>query len=236
MAKIKAIFFDLDDTLYSYKGSNSKIMAEVKAIEYFCRKHPKFKLCDAFEVFTKAKRGIKERIKDLPVRGDRGYWIIEFLRAEHNFDKKFANEMLNEFWKVSCENIHGYYDAKLILQYLKKKGYKLGVITNGFRKWQIKRLKATGFRKYFDFVATTSDVGYEKPHKEVFEFALKQAKVKPSQAVMIGDNPIRDIAPANKLGMTTVWLRRGKRYYLPIKGKEKANYVVKNFLELCEWF
>ena len=105
MGKVKAIFFDLDDTLYSYKASNSKIMAEIKAIEYFCKKHPKFKLSDMFEVFTSVKQGIKKRFPDLPVRCDRGYWIVEFLRAEHNFDKKLANEILNEFWKVSCQNI-----------------------------------------------------------------------------------------------------------------------------------
>lgn len=232
MTKIKAIFFDLDDTLYSYKASNSKIMAELKTIEYFCKKYPQYKLNDAFEDFTNIKQDIKKRFPDLPVRCDRNYWIVEFLRAKHNFDKKLAKEMLDEFWKVSCDNIQGYYDAEIILKYFKKKGYKLGVITNGIRKWQVKRLKATGLKKYFDYIITTSEIGYEKPHKGVFEFALKQAKVKPAEAIMIGDNPIRDIAPANKLGMTTVWLRRGKRYYLPIKGKEKADYIIKNFIEL----
>ena len=113
---------------------------------------------------------------------------------------------------------------------------KLGVITNGILKWQLKRLKATGLRKYFDFVTTTSEAGFEKPHPAVFKLALKKASVKASQAVMIGDNPLRDILPANKLGMTTVWLRRGKRYYLPVVGKEKANYIVKNFLELIDMF
>ena len=114
----RAIFFDLDDTLYAYKDSNSKIKAEIKSIEYFCKKHPKFKLNDTFEVFTKVKHGIKERFPDLPVRGNRGYWIVEFLRAEHNFDQKLAQEMLDEFWKVSCENVEGFYDAELLLKYL----------------------------------------------------------------------------------------------------------------------
>lgn len=233
---IRVIFFDLDDTLYSYKSSNSKIMAEIKTVEYFCKKYRKIKLNQAFEDFTKAKQNIKERFPDLPHRGNRGYWITEFLQNQGKYNKNLAQEMENIFWKTSCENVEGYYDAKILLEYLKNKGYKLGVITNGIRKWQIKRLKATGFKKYFDFIATTTDAGYEKPHVEVFKYALKQASVKPEEAVMIGDNPVRDIVPANKIGMTTVWLRRGKRYYLPVVGKEKANYIIKNFLELINLF
>ena len=66
--------------------------------------------------------------------------------------------------------------------------------------------------------------------------ALEIAKVKPSQAVMVGDNPHRDIMPANQLGMKTVWLRRGKRYYFPCVGKEVPNYKIKNFLELMDIF
>jgi len=233
---IKAIFFDLDDTLYQYKSGNSKIKAELKVVEYFCKKHPKFKIDDTFKVFTEVKQGIKKRFADLPVKGDRGYWIIEFLRAEHNFDQKLAKEMLDEFWRVSCEYVEGFYDAEVLLKYLKKKKYKLGVITNGVRKWQIKRLKATGLSKYFDFVVTTSDVGFEKPNHAIFKKALEIAKVRASQAVMIGDNPYRDIMPANELGMKTVWLRRGKRYYFSCVGQEKADYSIMNFLELMDVF
>ena len=233
---IKAIFFDLDDTLFQYKAANAKVKAELKAVEYFCRKHSKFKLADTFDVFTKIKTGIKKRFPDLPVRDDRGYWIVEFLRAEHQFDGKLAREILDEFWKHSLENVDGFYDAEVLLKYLKKKGYKLGVITNGIRKWQLKRLRATGFYKYFDHLTSTSEVGFAKPDHAVYKLALKKAGVRASQAVMIGDNPHKDILPANQLGMKTVWLRRGKRYYYPVIGKEKADYKIKNFVELMSVF
>ncbi len=233
---VKAIFFDFDDTLYSYKDSNAKIKAEIKAIEHFCKKHRKRKLNEAFESFTRIKTKIKKQHPDLPMRGDRSYWFTEFLRQEKIFDKKLADDMLNIFWKESCADMQPYYDAEIILKYLKKKGYKLGVITNGLRKYQLMRLKAVGLYRYFDTIVTTSDVGFDKPHPDAFKVALKRIKVQAKDAVMIGDNPPRDILPANKLGWTTVWLRRGKRYYYPCVGKEKATYSIKNFLELEDLF
>ena len=47
-----------------------------------------------------------------------------------------------------------------------------------------KRLKATGLKKYFNIIATTSEVGYEKPRKEVFEYALFTATEKPEGDVI----------------------------------------------------
>ncbi|MBI4440907.1 HAD-IA family hydrolase [Candidatus Woesearchaeota archaeon] len=230
----KAVFFDLDDTLYPYQDSNAKIQSELEAISHFCKKYPKFTFLEAMATYKKVKRAIRDRLSDYPACDNRELWFLEFMQKEGLFDRELLQEMEDIYWGYVQKNAVPYYDAGLILPYLAKK-YILGVITNGIKAPQEKKLKALGFTGYFDYIITSSEAGFDKPHTDIFRLALRRAKVRAKEAVMIGDNPAFDIYPANKLGMTTVWLRRGKRYYYPIVGKMKAKHTISHFLELKKW-
>jgi HAD superfamily hydrolase (TIGR01509 family) len=64
-----------------------------------------------------------------------------------------------------------------------------------------------GFGELFDAFVTSEDVGYCKPHRAMFETALRELDVHPEAAAMIGDRPERDIAGAHALGLRTIWKR-----------------------------
>ena len=231
----KAIFFDLDDTLYPYHDSNAKIQSEIEAISYFCKKYPRHKFLEALALYNTVKKDIKKRFACYPVRHNRELWFLEFLQKEKIFDKKIVQEMEELYWQHVLKNAQLYYDALLILPYLRKK-YALGIITNGLKAVQEKKVHALGIASYFSVIATSSEAGFGKPHTDVFKLALRKAKVKPKDAAMVGDSPLFDIFPANKLHMTTIWLRRGRRYYYPVIGKTKPTHTITNFLELKKWF
>ncbi len=230
----KAIFFDLDDTLYPYQDSNAKIKSEIEAISYFCRKYPQHRFLEALALYNAAKKSVKNRFACYPARDNRELWFLEFIQKEKIFDKKLIQEMEELYWQHVFKNAQLYYDAFLILPYLHKK-YTLGIITNGLKAVQEKKIYALGIASYFSIIATSSEAGFDKPHTDVFRLALRKAKVKAKDAVMIGDNPFFDIFPANKLHMTTIWLRRGQRYYYPVIGKTKPMHTITNFLELKKW-
>ena len=158
-----------------------------------------------------------------------------FMQKEGIFDKELLHEMEDIYWEYVKKNSFPYYDAQLILPYLAKK-YTLVVVTNGFKHIQEKKLKGLGLDKYFTHIVTSSEAGFDKPHTDVFKMALRRCKLKAKDVVMIGDNPNVDIFPANKMKITSIWLRRGQRYYYPVAGKTKPTHTITNLLELKKWF
>lgn len=69
---------------------------------------------------------------------------------------------------------------------------------------------------------------------EYVTLALKRAECSPQNAIMVGDRLDNDIAPANILGMKTIWIKQGfGRYFTPQTEMEKADYTVDNLNELC---
>lgn len=69
-----------------------------------------------------------------------------------------------------------------VLKYLKDKGYKLYIITNGVKKTQVSRWNKTNLMQYFDGAFISEDIGYFKPQKQYFDYVIKE----------IGDNDLRN--------------------------------------------
>jgi len=102
-----------------------------------------------------------------------------------------------------------------VLTELKKKGYKLGIITNTVtsREEHVRlALRKIDVEKYFDVIITSLDIGHEKPDERIFMTALRELKVKPGEAVMVGNRISADIVGGNRMGMKTILFRWNRRY------------------------
>ncbi len=100
-------------------------------------------------------------------------------------------------------------DAIPTLTKLDENGYKLGILSNAGDDQDVQQLvHSFGIRKYFDFVLTSAACSYRKPHPRIFELALANWYLLPSEAVMVGDNLTADIRGAQKAGLYGVWLNR----------------------------
>jgi HAD superfamily hydrolase (TIGR01509 family) len=71
-----------------------------------------------------------------------------------------------------------------------------------------KGLAMVGAEKYFRFIFTSSDIGYEKPEAEFFDFILQALDGDPAECIMTGDNYRKDIEGAKRAGMKTVFFNR----------------------------
>jgi len=123
-----------------------------------------------------------------------------------------------------------------VLKELKNRGYKLGVITNTVtsREEHVRMaLKRVGIEEYFDVIVTSVDVGFNKPEKKIFFAALKALKVKPEEAVMVGNRVSADIVGGNRVGMKTILFKWNKRYQNEITmPEEKPAYTINSLKEL----
>ena len=125
-------------------------------------------------------------------------------------------------------------DAASTLKELKRRAYRLGVIANQNVGTE-QRLKNWNLLQYFDVIAASAELGMAKPDPAIFEWALKQACCKAQNAVMVGDRMDNDIAPANRLGMHTVRLKRGLgAYHEPQSDDEKPEFTISTLAELLD--
>lgn len=92
---------------------------------------------------------------------------------------------------------------------LKSKGYKLGVISNGLTIKQYEKLVRLGLHHFFDFVITSEEAGVEKPDTAIYELAMKRMGCDPENSVMIGNNFKDDIMGAIDAGMSAIYLTPG---------------------------
>jgi putative hydrolase of the HAD superfamily len=91
-----------------------------------------------------------------------------------------------------------------------KDKYRLGVISNGLAIKQWEKLIGLGIHHLFDVVATSEELGFEKPQKEIFLFAVEKLGLSPAECMIVGDRLDTDILGGNIAGMKTVHLKTGK--------------------------
>jgi FMN phosphatase YigB (HAD superfamily) len=81
-------------------------------------------------------------------------------------------------------------------------------VTNGMEEHQRAKLDAAGLTDLFDVVVSSSVAGASKPDPRIFHYALERVSGRAADAVMVGDNPTRDIAGAQQAGLRGVWVDR----------------------------
>ena len=101
-------------------------------------------------------------------------------------------------------------DAIDTLATLRERGYRLGSVTN--RSYAgpsfVAEVEEHGLVDLFEVIAVSCDLGYMKPHPEIFQHALDAMGIGPEETVMVGDSLFADVAGAQALGMTAIWRRR----------------------------
>ena len=129
-----------------------------------------------------------------------------------------------------------YPDTKDVLEYLRDKGYELGIIANQ-SAGSADRLQKWGILPFFDVICASAEEGVAKPDSEIFLRAMQKAGCKPENAVMVGDRLDNDIYPAKKLGMKTVWAKQGFCVYCTPESPEyEADFTINTLSELKSIF
>jgi HAD superfamily hydrolase (TIGR01549 family) len=98
--------------------------------------------------------------------------------------------------------------AVKVIAALKRKGFRLALVSNMMLPGRLleAKLRQANALAYFDAIAVSSDVGYIKPHPEIFRRTLSQCHLRANEVVFVGDTYLQDILGAKQVGMKTIWL------------------------------
>jgi putative hydrolase of the HAD superfamily len=203
----KDLFFDLDHTLWDFETNSKETIQEL----YTTHRLAELGIVD-FDGFYSTYSAHNHRLWD---RYTKGFIKQEELRWKRVYlsllDFKVANEALAKemsqaYLEILPNKKHLFPYTIEILDYLKEKDYKMHLITNGFESVQFKKIKNSGLQDYFIEVITSEASNSLKPQKEIFEYALKNAKASVEKSIMIGDNEFADIQGGINMGMDTVFV------------------------------
>src|SRR5712692_10013402 len=101
-------------------------------------------------------------------------------------------------------------DAEMVVRDLAR-DHRLALVTNGAPDVQREKLSHTALAPSFDVTTISAEIGFGKPDPRIFELALAALDVAPEDAVMVGDSLARDVAGAHAAGLRAIWIDRGTR-------------------------
>lgn len=215
---IKAVVFDLDDTLY-----NEKDFVEggfYKVCEYLSHK---------YKVNEKV---LFNETKNILYKSGRGK-IFNLLCEKFSFSEDINK--LVKIYREAMPDLKLYKDSEEIITYLYGK-YKLGVITDGKASVQWNKIKCLGLEKRFDKIIVTDDLGreYWKPNEYSYRKIIEEFNCRPSEAMYIGDNPTKDFIGAKKVGFLTVRIIRKNGDNMKLKADTgyEADFSITNLNEI----
>lgn len=197
--KYDVLLFDLDDTLFDFRLSEKPA---------FTKTFQAFGLPNGFNEYITSYKEISHVLwNDL----EQGNVTLAELRVER-FKRLFLQHELTlnamDFSDAYLENlgqeIHIIDGVKDMMEELS--GYRLALLTNGFKDVQHARMTGSIFAHSFEAIITSEEAGSQKPHANIFNYAFDKLELSDkSRVLMIGDSLTSDIQGGNHYGIDTCW-------------------------------
>lgn len=211
LSNIKAIFFDLDDTLCAYWEASKYGMR--KAFEL--HGPDGFTIDEMVQHWASAFREFSPTLKETgwyegylkqgePTRTEQ--MRLTLLRMGVPDDDR-AGRLSEAYMRERDRALRLFEDSGPVLELLRRR-YPLGLITNGPADIQRQEIATLGIAGYFDHIYIEGEMGEGKPNPAVFRRAEKAVGLEPAQILFVGNSFAHDVAPALACGWRAIWIRR----------------------------
>ena len=227
---LDAIFFDIDDTLYSSTAFTDR--ARERAIEAMTaaglRAGPERLHAVLSDIIAEYRSNYPYQFDDLLSRMPRESYepvnpaVIVAAGVAAYHDTKFRE-------------LRPYKDVPAVLRELNGRGAKLGIVTSGVPTKQAEQLLRLGLLDLFEreWIFIPEQMNLTKQDPRLWREVCKLAHVKPGRAMYVGDNPVMDVDPPKEAGIVTVLVRREGKY-ASVEGRMKPQHEIEDFNGLDE--
>ena len=199
---IKAVIFDLDNTLYNFDAANEFGIRALAAYTepVFGWDYPRMK-----DLYEESREKLTERM------GDVGSAHNRLLRFQNLLEEKklplhpHALEMAKAYWRGVVDYMAPSPGAREIMEELRRMGVRIGLGTDMTAYMQYEKLIRLGLMEYMDFIVSSEEAGTDKPGNAFFMLCARKAGCLPGECLFIGDNIVRDYGGASAAGMQARW-------------------------------
>jgi putative hydrolase of the HAD superfamily len=206
---VRAVFFDLDDTLLETYYSHEAALK--RACEHAAVLFPNWTAAALRDAFQQGYRRLERDLElgCLPRTSQSMFRTVvwEQVLEDCRLDPEPARVLAEIYLSERRSSYALYDDVPDTLERLRRR-YALVLVTNGLTDIQREKVDAVGLQRWISNLAISSEIGSWKPHAGIFQHALAVAGVEAEHAVMEGDSLPRDVVGAQQAGIRAVWIRR----------------------------
>lgn len=191
-----AILFDTDNTLYPYDPAHKAAQDAVrkKVVATFSISEDEFDTA-----FNESRKQVKLRLGHTASSHSRLLYLQRMLEILGlGSQVLLALDFEQTYWRTFLSHAILFDDVKELLDDLRLLGIPTAIVTDLTAQIQFRKVVYFGLDHYFDFIVTSEEAGFDKPHAAPFEIALEKMRPQGNCIWMIGDNPINDTRGARE--------------------------------------
>ena len=226
------ILFDTDNTLYPYDPAHQKAMSALKQKISNTLNVP---IKDVENNFNKSRSEVKKLLKNTAASHSRLLYIqrmLEFFGLGSQV--LLALDFEQTYWRVFLSEAKLFSGLEKFLEELRLLQVPMAIVTDLTAQFQFRKMVYFDLDHYFDYIVTSEEVGYDKPHRLPFEISLKKMNLHKKQNIwFIGDNPKNDIEGAKRhINATT--LQKIHQGVTRATGRYKADLEFTDYKDLIK--
>lgn len=228
---IKAVIFDLDDTLYDYKALER---AAFECVGELVRERLGVSEEQCEEAFMRARQVTKAKLGETATSHSRMLYFQKTLEYLDIRPLYLALEMYETYWGFFLDNMLLYPGVRELLEALHEKYIRVGVCTDLLAHIQHRKLRRLGMMDDVDCLVTSEEAGVEKPAPGIFHLCLEKLRLPAEEVCFVGDNLERDVKGAMVAGLQAVWFHPESEGDLRERMMRDDIDVVANYKELYQ--
>ncbi len=224
---IKAVLFDLDDTLFDRKAAQSMTLELiVKRLPHVFSRFEEERVIEAFmESDRLLTVDFNAGAPSEGIREERSRLFLDILNIEEDIGDTVTEIYVSEYPKLNAV-MPGAFE---LIKELSGR-FQVGIVSNGLPDVQYIKLESIGLHDLMSCVVLSEEIGIRKPDPRIFYHAADLLQIPPGNCLFVGNSYTDDIAGAKAAGMMACWLKSSPS--TPADGEYRADFEIGNLNDL----